>query len=82
VMVPAVGAVIREFAPADGRIVVDADGLGLDEAPRVRKPRGRRTTKAARSSAPVVPVSGDAPAAEDAPDADAAAPEADGAEPA
>jgi 16S rRNA processing protein RimM len=51
VMVPAVSAVIREFAPSEGRIVVDAEGLGLDEAPPVRKPRGRRTTRLARAGA-------------------------------
>jgi 16S rRNA processing protein RimM len=55
VMVPAVSAVVREFAPADGRIVVDADGLGLDEAPPVRRPRGRRTTRAARAGTLAVP---------------------------
>jgi len=82
VMVPAVSAVIREFAPADGRIVVDADGLGLDEAPPVRKPRGRRTTKAVRSGTFIAPAPTDVPAAGDMPAADAAVPEADGAEPA
>ena len=52
VMVPAVSAVIREFAPSEGRIVVDAEGLGLDEVPPAPRPRGRRTTRAARAAAP------------------------------
>ena len=49
VMVPAVSAVIREFTPADGRIVVDAEGLGLDEEPPAPKPRGRRTSRALKA---------------------------------
>lgn len=48
-LVPAVSAVVREFAPLEGRIVVDAEGLGLDETPPVRRPRGRRTTRMART---------------------------------
>ncbi len=32
VLVPAVGALMVEFAPLDGRIVVDADALALDES--------------------------------------------------
>ena len=76
VMVPAVSAVGREFAPAEGRVVVDADGLGLDEEPPARRPRGRRTTKAARADT-LMP-----PATDDAPPPDAASPEADRAEPA
>lgn len=50
VMVPAVKAVVTEFEPARGRIVIDAEGLGLDEAPPTRRPRGRRTSKLARSA--------------------------------
>ncbi len=47
-LVPAVRAVIRELAPREGRLVVDADALGLDEiAPR--RPRGRRSSRAART---------------------------------
>ena len=48
--VPAVAAVVREFAPREGRIVIDPDALGLDEvaASRPARPRGRRTTRAAR----------------------------------
>lgn len=49
VMIPAVSAVIREFAPADGRIVVDADGLALDEEPPAPRPRGRRTSRALKA---------------------------------
>jgi 16S rRNA processing protein RimM len=45
--VPAVRDVIREFAPREGRIVVDTEALGLDEARQPRRPRGRRSSKAA-----------------------------------
>jgi 16S rRNA processing protein RimM len=50
VLVPAVSAVVRELSPADGRIVVDSEALGLDEAPAVRRPRGRRTTRAIKAA--------------------------------
>jgi 16S rRNA processing protein RimM len=50
VLVPAVGAVVRELAPREGRIVVDASALALDEAVRPRRPRGRRTTRALRGT--------------------------------
>jgi hypothetical protein len=53
VMIPAVGAIVRELSPSEGRIVVDADGLGLDDEPPVRRPRGRRTTKAVRAGTPL-----------------------------
>jgi 16S rRNA processing protein RimM len=82
VMVPAVSAVVREFAPAEGRIIVDADGLGLDDEPPVRRPRGRRTTKAARAGTLAPPPADDAAAADDAPAADPTPSEADGPEPA
>jgi 16S rRNA processing protein RimM len=49
VLVPAVSAVIREFAPEAGRIVVDPETLGLDEEPPQRRPRGRRTTRAVKA---------------------------------
>jgi 16S rRNA processing protein RimM len=49
--VPAVSAVVREFAPRDGRIVVDPEALGLDEEPPKPKPKGRRTTRALRAGA-------------------------------
>jgi 16S rRNA processing protein RimM len=52
VLVPVVGAVIPEFSPRDGRIVVDPAALDLDSETVERKPRGRRTRRAhaARSS--------------------------------
>jgi 16S rRNA processing protein RimM len=43
-LVPAVSAVVREFAPREGRIVVDTDALGLEEE-RPRRRRGRRSSK-------------------------------------
>ena len=46
VLVPVVGAVIPEFAPRQGRIVVDPEALDLDDATVERKPRGRRTRRA------------------------------------
>ena len=42
---PAVRAFIRIFAPKRGEIVIDADALEL-EAPKPRRPRGRRSRKA------------------------------------
>lgn len=66
VMVPAVTAVVREFAPADGRVVVDAESLALDEEPPARRPRGRRTSRAlkqARTAAPETTPAGDGEAA-------------------
>lgn len=66
VMIPAVSAIVRELAPRAGRITVDADALGLDEAPPPRRARGRRTVNAARrggaGDAPE-PAAGDADAA-------------------
>jgi 16S rRNA processing protein RimM len=44
VLVPMVAWVVTDFAPRDGRVVVDADALGL-EAPAPRRPRGRRSSK-------------------------------------
>ena len=46
VLVPAVHGIVVDLAPREGRIVVDRDALGLDEEPRPRKPRGRRTRRA------------------------------------
>jgi 16S rRNA processing protein RimM len=46
VLVPVIGAVVAEFSPRDGRIVVDADALDLDGGTGERKPRGRRTRRA------------------------------------
>jgi 16S rRNA processing protein RimM len=65
VLVPAVSAVVRELAPAEGRIVVDPEALDL-EPDRPRRPRGRRSSKAAKPAA----ANADAPAA----NADAVAP--------
>ncbi|MGC8633940.1 MAG: ribosome maturation factor RimM [Candidatus Limnocylindrales bacterium] len=45
VLVPAVRSVIREFAPRRGRLVVDAEALGLEDL-RPRRRRGRRASKA------------------------------------
>jgi 16S rRNA processing protein RimM len=64
IYVPAVKAVVTEFAPREGRIVVDAEALGLEEA-RARRPRGRRTTRALKAVQ-------DAPGPEDAADDDSA----------
>lgn len=47
---PAVRDWIVEFAPRDGRIVVDADALDLPPPGRSRRPRGRRTTNRARAT--------------------------------
>jgi 16S rRNA processing protein RimM len=44
-LVPAVRSVVLEFAPREGRLVVDAEALGLDEI-RPRRRRGRRSSKA------------------------------------
>ena len=49
--VPAVSAVVRELAPREGRIVVDADALGLDEEPPAPKRTGPRTTRARKKLA-------------------------------
>lgn len=65
-MVPAVSAVVREFAPADGRIVVDAESLALDEEPPAPRPRGRRTSRAlkqVRDGAPPPSAAGEGEAA-------------------
>ncbi len=48
VLVPAVGSIIIDFAPAEGRIVVDAEVLALDDTEPRSKVRGRRTTRARR----------------------------------
>ncbi|HET7677828.1 MAG TPA: ribosome maturation factor RimM [Candidatus Limnocylindrales bacterium] len=50
-LVPGVAAVVREFAPREGRIVVDAEALDLAE-PRPRRPRGRRSSKRPPGEAP------------------------------
>ena len=79
-LVPAVRSVFLEFAPREGRLVVDAAALGLDEI-RPRRRRGRRSSRAGLGAAadvapgePVageattgLPMGGDAPAATDTP---------------
>jgi 16S rRNA processing protein RimM len=60
-LIPAVGAVFREFAPREGRVVVDAEALGLEPV-RPRRPRGRRSSRQA-------PVPADDRLSEGAPDA-------------
>ena len=44
VLVPAVRDVVVEFAPRDGRLVVDAEALDLAPV-RPRRPRGRRSSR-------------------------------------
>ena len=44
-LIPAVAGVVRELAPDAGRIVVDAEVLGLPETPPTKRPRGRLTTR-------------------------------------
>jgi 16S rRNA processing protein RimM len=46
---PAVRDFVVDFAPLEGRIVVDPDALDLPPAGRRRRPRGRRTVRAARA---------------------------------
>lgn len=48
-LVPAVGSVIVDFAPVDGRIVVDGEVLALDDAEPRSRVRGRRTTRARKA---------------------------------
>jgi 16S rRNA processing protein RimM len=50
VMVPAVSGIVRELAPAERRIVVDGDALGLDDQVARSKVRGRRTTRARKAA--------------------------------
>lgn len=49
-MVPAVSAVVRELAPAEGRVVVDTDVLGIDDHEPRSRVRGRRTTRARKAA--------------------------------
>lgn len=46
ILVPAVSSVITDLAPRAGRIVVDAEALGLDAVTPPPRPRGRRTRRA------------------------------------
>jgi 16S rRNA processing protein RimM len=45
-----VSAIVRAFAPRDGRIVVDVAALDLAPEPPTRRPRGRRTRRALRAT--------------------------------
>jgi 16S rRNA processing protein RimM len=49
-MIPAVGAVVRDLSPAGGRLIVDTEALGLDEGEPRSKVRGRRTTRARKAA--------------------------------
>lgn len=49
-MVPGVATVVRELVPAEGRMVVDADALDLDDRPPRSRVRGRRTTRARKAA--------------------------------
>ena len=51
VLVPVVSGIVVEFAPREGRIVVDGEALGL-EPERTRRPRGRRSSRAAVAGQP------------------------------
>jgi 16S rRNA processing protein RimM len=46
ILVPDVAGIVVDFSPRDGRIVVDPEAMGL-EAERARRPRGRRSSRAA-----------------------------------
>ena len=88
ILIPAVGALMVEFAPTEGRIVVDGEALALDETESRSKVRGRRTTRARRARELGIvtdslatadqPLAADQPPAADAPVAgsDAATPPA------
>ena len=94
ILIPAVGALMVEFAPTEGRIVVDGEALALDETESRSKVRGRRTTRARRARELGIvtdslatadqPLAADQPPAADAPVAgsDAASPPAIEVEPA
>lgn len=59
-LVPAVRSVVIEFAPAEGRIVVDADALGLEEM-MPRRARGRRSSRLPRGSLPAAGAASEPP---------------------
>jgi hypothetical protein len=48
--IPNVSSMVTEFAPREGRIVVDLAALDLDEDRPPRRPRGRRTRRAAAAA--------------------------------
>jgi len=58
VLVPVVSGIVIEFAPRQGRIVVDGEALGL-QPERVRRPRGRRSSRAAAAGQPRPPSATD-----------------------
>jgi 16S rRNA processing protein RimM len=45
-----VAGLVHEFAPRDGRIVVDVSALDLPAGPVTRRPRGRRTRRALKAA--------------------------------
>jgi 16S rRNA processing protein RimM len=49
-LIPAVKGLVTELAPQERRIVVDADALDIEEKPRKRRPRGRRSSKTVRAA--------------------------------
>lgn len=49
-LVPAVSAIVRELVPAEGRIVVDTEALGIDDRVPRSRVRGRRTTRARKAA--------------------------------
>ena len=55
--VPTVRGVVVEFAPREGRITVDAEALDLG-APRVPRPRGRRSSRAVAAMVDRLPARG------------------------
>ncbi len=78
-LIPAVAAMFREFAPREGRIVVDAEALGLEPL-RPRRPRGRRSSRLPSGEAPASEArqaphgTSIGPGADDASDGGAASP--------
>ena len=76
VLVPVVSGIVVDFAPRDGRIVVDGVALGLGEE-RVRRPRGRRSSRGApgghgapRPATDPIPVAEEGMAGDPAPPTD------------
>jgi len=61
VLVPAVRAVILDFRPRDGVVVVDGAALGLNQV-QPRRPRGRRSSRRLGVEPGASPDGGDAPA--------------------
>ncbi len=80
VLVPAVRAVVTELVPAERRMTVDADALGLEEL-RPRRPRGRRSSRAAREREAVPSEDARGDAVDPTPGPDALPAEASGSAP-